>query len=274
LSLRKTDQTKRTVSVYRVNFIFGIAQILSLITPAYITTPSSMVSKTSTGMQKNLFSKTLFSALLTIGLIAPASAKARNIAVGLRGGSAGVGGEVTIGLLSKLNFRSGLNFFSYDGSGKESETEYDYTVKLRSVPLLLDYHPFDNGFKVTSGIFINNSKVTGVAQPEGMMLNIGGIEYEILDIGDVNGKIDFRKTSPYVGIGWGNALNKSSTVKITVDIGVLFQGKPNVTLEPTIDTSLIPGFDDSLEKESADLKKDLEYLQYYPVVSAGVAYSF
>lgn len=233
-----------------------------------------MVIKTSTGMQKNLFSKTLLSAILTIGLIAPTSAKAKNIAVGLKGGSAGIGGEVTVGLLSKLNFRSGMNFFSYDGSGIESETEYDYTVKLRSVPLLLDYYPFDNGFKVTSGVFINNSKVTGVAQPEGLVLDIGGIEYKILSIGDVNGKIDFRKASPYLGIGWGNALSKGSPVKVTVDIGVLFQGKPNVTLEPTKDTSLIPGFDDSLEKETADLKKDLEYLQYYPVVSLGVAYSF
>lgn len=225
-------------------------------------------------MQKNIFSTTLLSALLTFSLLAPASAKAGNIAVGLRGGSAGIGGQVTIGLLSKLNFRSGLNTFNYDGSGTESNTEYDYTAKLRSVPLLLDYHPFDNGFKITSGIFINNSKVTGVAQPEGLMLDIGGIKYEILSIGDVNGKIDFRKASPYLGIGWGNALGKGSPVKVTVDIGVLFQGKPNVTLEPTEDTSLIPGFDDSLEKETADLKKDLEYLQYYPVVSVGVAYSF
>jgi len=233
-----------------------------------------MVIKTSTGMQKNFFSKTLLSAILGIGLIAPTSAKAKNIAVGLRGGSAGIGGEVTISLLSKLNFRSGMNFFSYDGSGMESETEYDYTVKLRLVPLLLDYYPFDNGFKVTSGVFINNSKVTGVAQPEGLVLDIGGIEYEILSIGDVNGKIDFWKASPYLGIGWGNALSKGSPVKVTVDLGVLFQGKPNVTLEPTIDTSLIPGFDDSLEKETADLKKDLEYLQCYPVISLGVAYSF
>ncbi len=226
-------------------------------------------------MQNKIFSTTLLSALLTFSSIAPASAKTGNVAVGLRGGTAGIGGEVTIGLLSRLNFRSGLNVFSYDGSGIESGTEYNYTVKLRSVPLLLDYHPFDNGFKVTSGIFINNSKVTGVAQPDGPMLDIGGIKYEILDIGDVNGTIDFRKASPYLGIGWGNALSKGSSVKITVDIGVLFQGKPNVTLEPTKDTaSSIPGFDESLEKETANIEKDLEYLQYYPVVSLGVAYSF
>lgn len=38
-----------------------------------------MVSKTSTGMQKNLFNKTLLSAILAISLIAPASAKAKTL---------------------------------------------------------------------------------------------------------------------------------------------------------------------------------------------------
>jgi len=58
------------------------------------------------GPAKNLFSKTLLAAVLTIGLTAPASAKAGIIAVGLSGECTGIGGEVTINLLSRLNFRS------------------------------------------------------------------------------------------------------------------------------------------------------------------------
>jgi hypothetical protein len=140
--------------------------------------------------------------------------------------------------------------------------------------LLLDLHPFNGGFRVTSGIFINNNEVTGSAQPSGSTIDIGGSTYNVSDIGTLDAKIDFRTIAPYLGIGWGNAVGKNSRLTISIDAGVMFQGTPNVSLHPSKDTSAIPGFNESLDKETADLKDDVKDLRYYPVVSLGLAYKF
>ncbi len=227
-------------------------------------------------MNKKIFKKALLPALLTIGLSTPATALADfgDIAVGVKGGTPGLGAEVTVGLLSKLNFRTGYNAFNYDGNTTESDIDYNYKLKLKSIPLLLDYHPFDNGFRVTSGIFINNNEVTAVAEPNGLTIDIGGTTYDVTDIGTLDAKIDFRTTAPYLGIGWGNPVSEGSQLTITLDLGVIFQGKPKVSMEATGAIASDPAFQADLDKETADLKEDVESIEYYPVISLGVAYRF
>lgn len=227
-------------------------------------------------MKQSVLKRTLLPTLLAIGLSTPVAALAGtgDIALGVKGGTTGIGGEVTVGLIKNLNFRTGYNFFNYDGNATESGIDYDYKLKLRTLPLLLDLHPFNGGFRVTSGIFINNNEVTGSAQPSGSTIDIGGSTYNVSDIGTLDAKIDFRTIAPYLGIGWGNAVGKNSRLTISIDAGVMFQGTPNVSLHPSKDTSAIPGFNESLDKETADLKDDVKDLRYYPVVSLGLAYKF
>lgn len=227
-------------------------------------------------MKPTVLKRMFLPALLAIGMSAPAAAFAGtgDIALGVKGGTAGIGGEVTIGLIDNLNFRTGYNFFDYDGNATESDIDYDYKLKLRSMPLLVDLHPFGGGFRVTSGIFLNHNEVTGTAQPTGTTIDIGGTPYLVSQVGTLDAKIDFRKTAPYLGIGWGNAVDGGSPLSLSLDIGVMFQGTPKVSLETSQDTSGIPGFNESLDKEIADFKDDIEDLKYYPIISLGIAYKF
>ena len=93
-------------------------------------------------------------------------------------------------------------------------------------------------------------------------------------VGTLDANIDFRKTAPYLGIGWGNAVDSGNPLSFSIDIGVMFQGTPKVSLETSKDTSGIPGFQDSLDNEIADFKDDVDNLKYYPIISLGVAYKF
>lgn len=227
-------------------------------------------------MKQTVLKRMFLPALLAIGMSAPMAAFAGtgDLALGVKGGTAGIGGEVTIGVIDNLNFRTGYNYFNYDGSTTESDIDYDYELKLRSLPLLVDLHPFGGGFRVTTGIFLNHNEVTGTAQPTGTTIEIGGTDYPVAGVGTLDAKIDFRKTAPYLGIGWGNAVNSSSPLSLSLDIGVMFQGTPKVSLDATGALASNPAFQESLDQEIEDVKDDIENLKYYPIISLGIAYKF
>jgi hypothetical protein len=232
-------------------------------------------------MKKNVLKKTLLPALLAIGMCAPGAAFAGtgDIAIGVKGGTAGMGGELTVGVLNYLNFRTGYHTFNYDGNATKSDIDYDYKLKLQSIPLLVDLYPFGGGFRVTSGVFINNNKVTSTAQPNSTAkVNIGGTEYSIGGVGadlvSLDGKVDFQSTAPYLGIGWGNAVGKNSHLTISFDAGIMFQGTPKVSLNANGPIASDPTFQHDLAEEEAQLKNDIKDFQYYPIVSLGLAYKF
>jgi hypothetical protein len=232
-------------------------------------------------MKQSVLKRALLPVLLAIGISTPVAAFANtgDIALGVKGSTAGIGGEVTVGVIENLNFRTGYNAFNYDGNATKSDINYDYKLRLSSLPLLLDLHPFGGSFRVTSGIFINNNKVTATAKANsGTNVTINGQNYAIgTDIGSLTGKVDFRNTAPYLGIGWGNAVGKHSRVTISFDAGVMFQGTPNVSLTPNnVNTALVNTvvLNQNIASEEAQLKNDIKDFRYYPVVSLGLAYKF
>ena len=234
-------------------------------------------------MKKNVLKQTLLPALLAIGMSAPVAAFAGtgDIALGVKGGTAGMGGELTVGLLDRLNFRTGYNSFNYKGNTTQSDIAYDYKLKLQSIPLLLDLHPFGGGFRVSSGVFINNNKVSSTAKASNIStITIDGVTYTLgagNDIGSVTGKVDFNSTAPYLGIGWGNAVGKNSHLSIIFDAGIMFQGSPKVALTANDVNLTAPQqaiLDEHIVQEEAQLKNDIKDLKYYPIISLGLAYKF
>jgi hypothetical protein len=80
---------------------------------------------------------------------------------------------------------------------------------------------------------------------------------------------------PYFGIGWGNAVAKGSALSLSVDVGVIFQGAPNVTLTTEgTDASIQSQVDAQLAIEKAELEQDLDDFKLYPVVNIGATYRF
>ena len=234
-------------------------------------------------MKKNVLKQALLPALLAIGMCTPMAAFAGtgDIAIGVKGGTAGMGGELTVGLLDRLNFRTGYNAFNYKGNTTQSDIDYDYKLKLQSIPLLLDLHPFGGGFRVSSGVFINNNKVTSTAKASNIStITIDGVTYTLgagNQIGSVTGKVDFNSTAPYLGIGWGNAVGKNSHLSIIFDAGIMFQGSPKVALTANDVNLTAPQqaiLDEHIVQEEAQLKNDIKDLKYYPIISLGLAYKF
>ncbi|NTW69450.1 MAG: hypothetical protein HGB23_06305 [Chlorobiaceae bacterium] len=173
-----------------------------------------------------------------------------------------------------MNARAGFNAFNYDGNATESDIRYDYKLKLQSIPVLLDWHPIDNsGFRVSSGVVFNSNKVNATGTPQGTY-TIGGTSYSAADVVSLTGDVAFKKVSPYAGIGWGNAVGPDKRLSIAFDLGVMFQGKPNVSLAASGPIATNATFITNLANEVADLEDKIKNLQYYPVISLGLAYKF
>ena len=228
-------------------------------------------------MKNRYLKQALFASLVSFGFASSALADTGDVAIGAKASTLGFGGEVTVGLTSSFNARAGYNGYNYNGSTSQNQITYDYKLSLGSFPVMLDWYPFENsGFRLSPGVIFNNNKVTatGSSTVPGSY-TIGGTTYTTAKIGSLTGGVDFDKTVPYAGLGWGNAVGKNSGLSFSFDLGVMFQGTPKVALaatNPTIQSN--PAFQTDLNKEIADLKDKTDKFKYYPVVSIGIAYAF
>lgn len=228
-------------------------------------------------MPHNLFKRTatLCSLLACTAIVTPASANAADIAGGLKASTLGAGAEVTLGLTSDLNLRSGVYVFSYGASTHKSGIPFAYDLNLRSLPVLLDWFPLDDGsgFRISTGVIINNNKYTANAEPADSY-DIGGVNYRADQTGKLTGDVTFGKLAPYVGIGWGNPFTAESRLSFSFDLGIAFQGKPAVSMAATGPVAADPAFQKNLHQEENDIKNEMDAFKYYPVISAGIAYRF
>jgi hypothetical protein len=196
------------------------------------------------------------------------AAEANDLAITAKLGSLGMGVEGIFGLTDQFNARLGLNRFDFDRTDNISDVKYNLDLKLKTVSLLADWHPFGSAFRFTAGLMSNGNELTGVSSSDS--LTIGDNFYPGIGL---NAKLDFDTTAPYLGIGWGNALAANKGWGFNVDLGVLYQGSGNVTLTPTgANASLVNPSDVTLEEQR--FENDIKNYKYYQVFSFGVSYKF
>jgi hypothetical protein len=219
-------------------------------------------------------------ALLLMVLAYPAHG---DVAVTAKGGTLGGGVELTVGLSPQWNIRLGGNAYDYTDHRREvSGIDYDATARLRTATALLDFHPGGRGFRLSAGAIYNDTKIDGSSLvPASGFYGLGGVQVPAGLVGTLNGQIKFDPVVPYVGLGWGNAVGPGNRVRFAVDLGAIFQGKGKVTLTPQIpagsplnDPTARAALQVLLDREEADIEKDVANYTVYPVVSIGVSYRF
>jgi len=189
-------------------------------------------------------------------------------------GTLGPGLEATIGIVEWLNLRAGGYYFRVRHGGSVSDVEYDFDVKLASVPLLADLHPFKNEFRITGGVIYNRNMADLDGTPN-KITKIGDIEYTPEQIGELSGSVRFNNWAPYIGLGYGNAvLDADKTWGFVFDIGVMWQGSPSIALSANGTLADNPIFQQNLAKQENDIQDDADVFRIYPVLSFGISYQF
>lgn len=213
---------------------------------------------------------------ILLAAFAAGSVHAAELATSLDLGTTGLGLHLSTPLSSKLNARVGLNAANYSYDGNTSDMDYDFKLKLKTVDALLDYHPFDGVFRITGGVVYNGNKIDARAKPNGGTYTVNGRAYDASLVGDLSGKIDFRKAAPYLGIGWGNAV-KAQGWSVGADLGVTFQGSPKTQLASnncTAPALLCQQLASDVAVENADLAEEVKDFKLYPVIRVGISYRF
>lgn len=189
-------------------------------------------------------------------------------------GTLGPGLEATIGIVECLNLRAGGYYFRVRHGGSVRDVEFDFDIKLASVPLMADWHPFENEFRITGGVVYNRNMADLDGTPN-KITKIGDNEYTPEQIGELSGSVRFNNWAPYIGLGYGNAvLDADKTWGFVFDIGIMWQDSPSVALSANGIMKDDPTFQQDLAMEESDIQGDADVFRIYPVLSFGISYQF
>ncbi|UVW26853.1 hypothetical protein [Massilia sp. H6] len=213
-------------------------------------------------------------------LVAGASAQAQvNVALSADIGSTGAGLHVVVPMETRLNGRFGVNYFKHSFDQRSGLVDYHLDGKLQTFDVLFDWYLRPQGnFRLTGGIMYNGSrfKATGRPSVDGVF-TFNGVRYGGSDIGTLEGDVTFRRAAPYLGIGWGNALNPNQRWNFSADLGAFYQGKANVNLTPfgcVTSNAICTQLARDVALEEVRLAGEASDFKVYPVLRASVSYRF
>ncbi|HYD96986.1 MAG TPA: hypothetical protein VEC01_16780 [Noviherbaspirillum sp.] len=225
--------------------------------------------------------KTLLAALaLFAGFICTTHAQSQS-EIGISGhvGTTGVGAHMSVPVAPNVNVRLGLGYLGYNYKGSTNGLAYDLDLKANTYDALMDWYPTQgSSFRVTGGLTYNANRINARGRPNAAgQYVIQGRLYNASDIGSVNGKVDFNKVAPYLGIGWGRQLKDEKGWSFSTDIGVLFQGSPKTSLSTSgcsAPAAVCNQFASDIARENAAFQSEVKKFKLYPVLRIGVSYKF
>jgi len=220
---------------------------------------------------RKLFLAAAVSPLLILPGVAPA-----DTSLGIRGGTLGGGVELAHAFGPRTGVRLNVDAFNRTQSRTEDNIQYDAKLKLQTASLSADWFPFANNFRITAGAVANGNKLTLNGQPTGGTFTINGTPYPTNQVSSLSASVDFNKTVPYFGLGYGRPINGG--LSLTFDLGVVFQGSPkshiDVTCGSGANAALCAQIKSDAAAEQSRLDDSLHNFKYYPVISLGLAYTF
>lgn len=194
-----------------------------------------------------------------------------NVWVGAKAGTLGVGLEGTWRPVPYLDFRAGINAFSYDDERSEAGVDYDASLDLQTLYATANLRVPLSPFRATVGLFSNGNEVNLVSR-DSSTYTIGGTTYNASDVGTLRGDVGFDSIAPYAGVGLD--FRFIDRVGVHLDAGVLFQGAPELSLTADGPIAGSAQFQSELAVEQAELQAELDDFELYPVVSLGISVNF
>ena len=194
-------------------------------------------------------------------------------AVGVGGSTLGYQVALSHSVSENVNFKLTYQAASQSFDGETDGVNYDYDFDFKSAGILIDWHVFGGGFRLTTGALINDNEIHAQSDISGLTLEVGDTIFTSAEVGRLEGDISFDSYAPYLGVGWGRSI--SDGLSFVFDLGLVFQGEPTVNLE-SVGGSLSnnPFLLDEVEREEQELQEDANDFDVYPVISLGLFYNF
>ena len=216
-------------------------------------------------------------AVFAIAALCASGAANADFGVGIKAGTLGVGVEGRWSLIPWFDIRAGINQLDYERNGTQSGVDYDATLALDTYFLTANFKFPLSPFRLTVGAFSNGNEFQMVSQDTlGANFDIGELQFDPDDVGVLQSTTSFEKTAPYLGFGFD--FEVFGKVGLNLDLGVLWQGEPIVTLEATGQGNLPQPLRDelgiALGIERQQLEDEMSDYKAWPVVSLAFVYNF
>ena len=217
--------------------------------------------------------RTLSAAALAV-LLAGTGTVSAQVGLAVRASTLGIGGELSFRAARNIGIRLGGNYLQFSRDATIKDIDYHLTPHFENGTAILDFHPFGGSFHLSGGLLLNYNSGEMVATLA-HDIQIGDNTYTPQQVGSLTGTVNFKKTAPYLGVGFAGR----SRVAILFDLGVGFTGRPEVELvgETNLTGAAKDEFDANVVKEQQEAQAEItkrKYLRYHPVVSLGVKVSF
>jgi len=215
-------------------------------------------------MRLNLLAVASFAALAAPPSLHP------QVGIAARASTLGLGAELSYRLNRNLGGRLGGNYFQFSKDADVQNIAYHVTPHLESGSAILDVYPMGGAFHLSGGLLVNENEGRLVARLTSN-IQIGDQTYTPQQVGSLIGTITFRKTAPYLGLGFTGR----GKVSFLFDLGVGFTGTPRAGLvgQTNLTGQAKTEFDANVVKERDQVQakiNDQSYLKYHPVLSFGL----
>ena len=163
---------------------------------------------------------------------------------------------------------------SREKNEREEGVDYEGKATYNRVGMFADWFPFSGGgFRFTGGVTFNNMKVDLLAKGNGTPMTVGNRTFVSSTDDRLNVKIEFPKTTPFFGLGYGHQL--SSGWGFIFDLGASI-GKARVS-ETHSGTNLgNPAIvsQADIDAELVEIREGAGKIKAIPMIAIGFNYRF
>lgn len=167
-------------------------------------------------------------------------------------------------------------------------------LNFATLGISADVYPFpEHDFRLSPGLLLlnHNALAADVAVAGGSSFELNGVTYYASSTNPIagNGKLGFNTRNPAFTMttGWGNIVShRGRRLSFPFEVGAAFVGAPSVSLALTggqacdqfgqncVNVATDPTVQANLAAQIQKYRNDMRSLQYFPIVSFGVAYNF
>lgn len=214
-----------------------------------------------------------------------------------RAGLPGFGVGLGYALNDNLTLRTDLTTLgTIKRDFKQGDVDYQAKLKNDKINVMLDYFPFESGFRFTSGIGLLSTKLSATGHGRSLTnhtFKIGDKTYNVAIDGNdsVNAEYKYPAISPYIGLGFGHHIKQQNGGEwgFLFDMGLyLGKGKSSVSINDSLNQKLLNAeqslgtstaeaqriVNNSIEAEKRNFADKVSKYKVLPAISIGVSYHF
>ena len=242
--------------------------------------------------------------VLSLCFVLSAPALGTPFSAGLKIGTLGLGAEAGYSMNSLFKLRANANFLPLSAlsshidlshnpdkrlnpkdrmlkslsGGFIQNADYDLDVKnALTAGLLLDFHPFMGGFRLTAGAYYYDWETRITGTPNGV-IRIGDHSFSAADVGQEKIHVSKNKFAPYIGLGWGMDSGTGFGLSMDFSLGLLYAKlKSDYGVSGPVANPAHPmhsQYQRAVDQKMDDFNNISKLLRFHPEISLGLTFRF